>query len=42
MRHELLLDFLEEVEASDSYDGYIYSIGQAITIMAVPERRLRR
>ena len=32
MRHELLLDFLEEVEASDSYDGYIYSIGQAITI----------
>ena len=32
MRHELLLDYLEEVEANDSYDGYIYSIGQAITI----------
>lgn len=32
MKHEMLLDFLEEVETSESYDGYIYSIAHAITI----------
>lgn len=32
MKYEMLLDFLEEVEAQESYDGYIYSIGQAVTI----------
>lgn len=33
MNKELLLDFLEEVETSESYDGYIFSISQAITIV---------
>lgn len=32
MKHEMLLDFLEEVETTESYDGYKFSIGQAITI----------
>lgn len=32
MNKEMLLDFLEEVETTEEYSGYYFSVGQALTI----------
>ena len=35
MKAEMLLDFMEEVESEKEYDGYYYSLGEALTIVVL-------
>lgn len=35
MKAEMLLDFMEEVESEQEYNGYYYSLGEALTIVVL-------